>query len=184
MLLGESTRADAQHQRGYRGSRAIEALKPKKVIYINTMGGLLDGDDKLITNINYPSDYEWLLEQPWPTRTGLQVREIKTILDHLPSTSTVVPTSRKSSRPNMPAQEALCLGAPSTSWLLDSIDMLSLHKLLAPVQRQRPLLRVVRSAADCIACTSQTATTGTRAPSFSPRRRAACLTRTSLRSAS
>ena len=71
-----------------------KAIQPRKVIYINDMGGLLDGDDKLIRNINYPSDYEWLLKQPWLRHgTKLKVREIGGLLDHLPPTSSVSVTS-------------------------------------------------------------------------------------------
>ena len=74
--------------------RLAEAVTPMKMIYINTMGGLLDGEDKLIRNINYPSDYEWLLSQPWLRHgTKLKVVEINELLDILPSTSSVSVTS-------------------------------------------------------------------------------------------
>ena len=57
--------------------RLAEAVVPMKMIYINTMGGLLDGEDDLIRNINYPTDYEWLLAQPWLRHgTKLKVVEI------------------------------------------------------------------------------------------------------------
>ena len=71
-----------------------KSIQPNKVIYINDMGGLLDGTDKLIPNINYPSDYEWLLQQPWLRHgTKLKVKEIGNLLDHLPITSSVSVTS-------------------------------------------------------------------------------------------
>jgi N-acetyl-gamma-glutamyl-phosphate reductase / acetylglutamate kinase len=71
-----------------------KSIQPNKVIYINDMGGLLNGDDKLIPNINYPSDYEWLLKQPWLRHgTKLKVKEIGQLLDHLPITSSVSVTS-------------------------------------------------------------------------------------------
>ena len=67
-----------------------KSIQPNKVIYINDMGGLLDGTDKLIPNINYPTDYEWLLQQPWLRHgTKLKVKEIGNLLDHLPITSSV-----------------------------------------------------------------------------------------------
>ena len=56
--------------------RLAEAVMPMKMIYINTMGGLLDGDDNLIRNINYPSDYEWLLQQPW-LRHGTKLKTVE-----------------------------------------------------------------------------------------------------------
>ena len=71
-----------------------KSIQPNKVIYINDMGGLLNGEDKLIPNINYPSDYEWLLKQPWLRHgTKLKVKEIGNLLDHLPITSSVSVTS-------------------------------------------------------------------------------------------
>ena len=74
--------------------RLAEAVVPMKMIYINTMGGLLDGDDNLMRNINYPSDYEWLLEQPWLRHgTKLKVVEINELLDILPPSSSVSVTS-------------------------------------------------------------------------------------------
>ena len=68
-----------------------KSIQPNKVIYINDMGELLmDGTDKLIPNINYPSDYEWLLQQPWLRHgTKLKVKEIGNLLEHLPITSSV-----------------------------------------------------------------------------------------------
>eukprot|EP00945_MAST-04E_sp_MAST-4E-sp1_P008095 g8095.t1 len=73
------------------------AVQPQKVIYINDMGGLLNEQDKLMPNINYPSDYEWLLKQPWLRHgTKLKVKEIGHLLDHLPMTSSVSVTSPES----------------------------------------------------------------------------------------
>ena len=74
--------------------RLAEAVVPMKMIYINTMGGLLDGEDNLIRNINYPSDYDWLLSQPWLRHgTKLKVVEINELLDILPPSSSVSVTS-------------------------------------------------------------------------------------------
>ena len=74
--------------------RLAEAVVPMKMIYINTMGGLLDGEDDLIRNINYPTDYEWLLAQPWLRHgTKLKVVEINELLDILPPSSSVSVTS-------------------------------------------------------------------------------------------
>ena len=45
-------------------------------------------------NINYPSDYEWLLAQPWLRHgTKLKVVEINELLDILPPSSSVSVTS-------------------------------------------------------------------------------------------
>eukprot|EP00949_MAST-11_sp_MAST-11-sp1_P004536 g4536.t1 len=70
------------------------AMQPLKVIYINSAGGLRDENDELIRNLNYPSDYERLLKEPWLRHgTQLKVNEINRLLQRLPPSSTVSVTS-------------------------------------------------------------------------------------------
>jgi N-acetyl-gamma-glutamyl-phosphate reductase/acetylglutamate kinase len=71
-----------------------KAMKPVKIVYLSSNGGINDEQDKLMPVIDLDSDYERLMNEPW-FRHGnrLKLREIKTLLDSLPITSSVAITS-------------------------------------------------------------------------------------------
>ena len=71
-----------------------KALKPVKIIYLSQNGGISDANDKLMPVIDLDVDYERLMTEPW-FRHGnrLKLKEIKTLLDALPITSSVAITS-------------------------------------------------------------------------------------------
>jgi N-acetyl-gamma-glutamyl-phosphate reductase/acetylglutamate kinase len=71
-----------------------KALKPVKIVYLSTNGGLRDDKDQLISTIDLETDYEPLMVQPWFKHGNrLKLKEIKTLLDALPISSTVSITS-------------------------------------------------------------------------------------------
>ena len=71
-----------------------KALKPVKIIYLSQNGGIGDEHDRLMPVIDLDTDYERLMVQPW-FRHGnrLKLKEIKTLLDQLPISSSVAITS-------------------------------------------------------------------------------------------
>ena len=71
-----------------------KALKPVKIIYLSQNGGINDQHDKLMPVIDLDTDFQRLMTEPW-FRHGnrLKLREIKTLLDALPITSSVAITS-------------------------------------------------------------------------------------------
>ena len=71
-----------------------KALKPVKIIYLSQNGGIGDEHDRLMPVIDLDTDYERLMVQPW-FRHGnrLKLKEIKTLLDQLPMSSSVAITS-------------------------------------------------------------------------------------------
>ena len=71
-----------------------KALRPVKIIYLSQNGGINDANDKLMPVIDLDTDYERLMVEPW-FRHGnrLKLKEIKTLLDALPITSSVAITS-------------------------------------------------------------------------------------------
>ena len=71
-----------------------KALRPVKIIYLSQNGGINDQHDKLLPVIDLDTDYERLMVEPW-FRHGnrLKLKEIKTLLDALPITSSVAITS-------------------------------------------------------------------------------------------
>jgi acetylglutamate kinase len=118
--------------------RLAEAVMPMKMIYINTMGGLLDGDDNLIRNINYPSDFEWLLEQPWLRHgTKLKTVEINELLDILPASSSVSVTSPENLMRELFTHKGcgtLCRKETKVH-CLDSMETIDLERLKALLKR-------------------------------------------------
>ena len=118
--------------------RLAEAVMPMKMIYINTMGGLLDGDDNLIRNINYPSDYEWLLEQPWLRHgTKLKTVEINELLNILPASSSVSVTSPENLMRELFTHKGcgtLCRKETKVH-CLDSMESIDLERLKALLKR-------------------------------------------------
>lgn len=76
------------------GDKATLALAkeiiPDKVIFLSDVGGVFDGNDNLISNINIKDDYENLMSQDWlHSGMKLKLQQIKLLLDSLPSNSSV-----------------------------------------------------------------------------------------------
>lgn len=76
------------------GQELAKALKPVKVVYLSGKGGLLNESGELIQHIDLELDYQHLMTQPWfKYGDRLKLREIKTLLDALPLSSSVAITS-------------------------------------------------------------------------------------------
>jgi len=76
------------------GDKATLALAkeivPDKVIFLSEIGGIFDGNDQLISNINIKDDYNKLMSQDWlHSGMKLKLEQIKLLLDSLPSNSSV-----------------------------------------------------------------------------------------------
>jgi N-acetyl-gamma-glutamyl-phosphate reductase/acetylglutamate kinase len=71
-----------------------KALKPAKIVYLSTKGGLKDEQGNLMTVLDLETDYEKLMNEPWFKHGDrLKLKEIKTLLDELPPSSSVAITS-------------------------------------------------------------------------------------------
>ena len=85
----------AEHQLvNINGDTATLALAkeivPDKVIFLSEIGGIFDGNDQLISNINIKDDYKKLMDQEWlHSGMKLKLEQIKLLLDSLPSNSSV-----------------------------------------------------------------------------------------------
>jgi len=85
----------AEHQLvNINGDKATLALAkeivPDKVIFLSEIGGIFDGNDQLISNINIKDDYNKLMGQDWlHSGMKLKLEQIKLLLDSLPSNSSV-----------------------------------------------------------------------------------------------
>jgi acetylglutamate kinase len=68
----------------------VHAVQPMKIIFLADVGGLLDGDGRVIESINLASDYEQLMAQDW-VHSGMRLKlaEIKRLLDDTPLSSSV-----------------------------------------------------------------------------------------------
>ncbi len=68
----------------------VHAVQPMKIIFLAAVGGLLDGDMRLIESINLASDYEHLMSQEW-VHSGMRLKlaEIKLLLDDTPLSTSV-----------------------------------------------------------------------------------------------
>ncbi len=68
----------------------VQALQPMKIIFLSSVGGLLDGAGDIIHSINLASDYDTLVAQDW-LKDGmlLKIEEIKRLLDDAPLSSSV-----------------------------------------------------------------------------------------------
>lgn len=71
-----------------------KSLKPVKIIYLSQNGGINDQNDQLMPLIDLDTDFERLMVEPW-FRHGnrLKLKEIKTLLDAMPVSSSVAITS-------------------------------------------------------------------------------------------
>ena len=68
----------------------VHALQPMKIIFLSSVGGLLDEAGELIQSINLASDYDDLMAQPWVEGgMRLKINEIKQLLDDAPLSSSV-----------------------------------------------------------------------------------------------
>jgi len=69
-------------------------IKPGKIIYLSQQGGLKDNEGKLMSLIDLETDYQRLMNEEWFTKGNrLKLKEIKTLLDALPLSSSVSITS-------------------------------------------------------------------------------------------
>jgi N-acetyl-gamma-glutamyl-phosphate reductase/acetylglutamate kinase len=66
------------------------ALKPLKVVYLSEKGGLFNGEDKKISQINLDEEFDYIMAQPWCRYgTRLKIQEIQELLSDLPRSSSV-----------------------------------------------------------------------------------------------
>jgi N-acetyl-gamma-glutamyl-phosphate reductase / acetylglutamate kinase len=67
------------------------ALVPLKIVYLSEKGGIFDGEtQKLIEAINLDEEYDEYMKKPWVKHgTRSKIRDIKTLLDDLPRSSSV-----------------------------------------------------------------------------------------------
>lgn len=74
-------------------SSLAQSLKPLKTVYLNSSGGLMDQNNERIPVISMAEDYQFYMSQSWFKHgSRLKLREIKELLDTLPSSSTVAIT--------------------------------------------------------------------------------------------
>ncbi|MDC0091430.1 acetylglutamate kinase [Gammaproteobacteria bacterium] len=68
----------------------VKAMNPYKVIFLSETGGIVDQSNQLIETINLVLEYEELMQQDW-LHSGMKLKltQVKTLLDHLPKTSSV-----------------------------------------------------------------------------------------------
>lgn len=68
----------------------VHAVQPMKIIFLADVGGLLDGEGKVIESINLASDFEGLIAQSWVhSGMSLKLEEIKRLLDDTPLSTSV-----------------------------------------------------------------------------------------------
>ncbi|PJA39873.1 MAG: acetylglutamate kinase [Lysobacterales bacterium CG_4_9_14_3_um_filter_62_6] len=72
----------------------ISVLKPYKIVFLTSTGGLLDGDGQLISSINLSTDLAALMAAPWlHSGMRLKMQQIADLLKRLPGSSSVSMTS-------------------------------------------------------------------------------------------
>ena len=68
----------------------VKAMNPDKVIFLSETGGIFNQSNKLMETINLVLEYEDLMQQDWlHSGMKLKLEQVKTLLDHLPKTSSV-----------------------------------------------------------------------------------------------
>ena len=68
----------------------VKAMNPYKVIFLSEIGGIFNQSNKLIETINLVLEYDDLMQQDWlHSGMKLKLEQVKTVLDHLPKTSSV-----------------------------------------------------------------------------------------------
>jgi acetylglutamate kinase len=66
------------------------AVRPHNTVFLNSAGGINDGEGRTVPAINLAEDYDRLLAQPWVKHgTRLKLNEIKAVLEGLPASSSV-----------------------------------------------------------------------------------------------
>lgn len=69
-------------------------VRPPKIVFLTSTGGLLDPEEKVIDSINLASDYEALMAEEWVhSGMALKLEQIKKLLDDLPPSSSVSMTN-------------------------------------------------------------------------------------------
>jgi len=93
--LGESAGGQILNVNADAAARALARIfEPHKIIFLTPTGGLLDGDEQIISAINLTEDYDRLMQQPWLTGgMRLKIEQIHELLGELPVTSSVSITS-------------------------------------------------------------------------------------------
>ncbi|XP_007180285.1 N-acetylglutamate synthase, mitochondrial isoform X2 [Balaenoptera acutorostrata] len=70
-----------------------KALRPTKIIFLNTTGGLHDSSHKVLSNVNLPADLDLVTNAEWvSTKERQQIRLIVDVLSRLPHHSSAVIT--------------------------------------------------------------------------------------------
>jgi acetylglutamate kinase len=93
--LGETAAGQVLNVNADTAAKAIIlAIRPQKIVFLTPTGGLLDQSGQIISAINLATEYDELMSAPW-VHSGmrLKLQEIKSILDQLPSSSSVSITS-------------------------------------------------------------------------------------------
>ena len=68
----------------------VKAMNPYKVIFLSETGGIFNQSNELIETINLVLEYDDLMQQDWlHSGMKLKLEQVKTVLDHLPKTSSV-----------------------------------------------------------------------------------------------
>jgi acetylglutamate kinase len=93
--LGESSTGQVMNINADIAARElIWAVKPHKIIFLTTTGGLLDEAGRIISAISLKTDFEYLMDQPW-VHSGMQLKleQIGRILGGLSESASVSITS-------------------------------------------------------------------------------------------
>lgn len=71
-------------------NQLVQTVQPYKIIFLTSTGGLLDANGAIIDSINLSTEYADLMSQSWlHGGMKLKIKEIKSLLDHLPGDSSV-----------------------------------------------------------------------------------------------
>ncbi len=117
-------------------NKLVHAIQPFKIIFLTSVGGILDADERLIPSINLSTDFERLMAENW-LHSGMRVKlqQVNDMLRQLPLDSSVSIT-----RPGLLAKELFTHRGSGTlvrlgekiithsSW--DSVDAGRLRELL------------------------------------------------------
>jgi acetylglutamate kinase len=89
--LGETRDGVALNVNGDSAVRAlVHALQPYKIVFLTGTGGILDGEDEIISAINLATDADELMAADWlHGGMRLKIEEIRRLLDDLPLSSSV-----------------------------------------------------------------------------------------------
>jgi len=112
------------------GNALIKAIKPHKIVFLTSTGGLLDASGRIISSINLVSDYESLQQADW-VHSGMRLKleQIKLLLDELPLSASVSITSAR----HLTRELFTHLGAGTLVRRGESIDM---QETISPGEQQ------------------------------------------------